>query len=349
MTFNPAIAEAMRLTRAGDLGRATALIQSSLGGKVAAAPPPPEVAGLLLDLTPDRRRVTEPNEKPGPSGTFHARTFRGAAGALGYRLYVPADAKAGMPLVVMLHGCTQSPEDFARGTGMNRLADELGLLVAYPGQSQSANAQKCWNWFKPGDQQRDRGEPALIAGITRQVIVDERADPSRVYVAGLSAGGAAAAIMGAAYPDLYAAVGIHSGLACGSARDLPSALKAMRMGRGGGSAPGRGRFVPVITFHGDRDTVVHEVNSREIVAAAAAATDGSLQTRMEKGRTDGGRSYSREVSADGSGRTVIEQWTIHGGDHAWAGGDASGSYTDPSGPDASREMIRFFLSHKVDA
>ncbi|MBC7986211.1 MAG: PHB depolymerase family esterase, partial [Sphingomonadaceae bacterium] len=188
-----------------------------------------------------------------------------------------------MPLVVMLHGCTQSADDFARGTGMNRLADELGFIVAYPAQSASANAQKCWNWFRPGDQRRDQGEPALIAAVTREIIAERRIDPARVYIAGLSAGGAAAAVMGDAYPDLYAAVGIHSGLACGAARDLPSALMAMK--NGGAAAPGRhARFTPVITFHGDRDATVHEANSRRIIAMASAAAGAPLTSKVDKGR-----------------------------------------------------------------
>lgn len=263
-------------------------------------------------------------------------------------LYQPADVTSGMPLVVMLHGCTQSPEDFALGTGMNRLADELGFLVAYPRQTPTANQQRCWNWFRPGDQERGRGEPALIAGVARDVIAAEGADGSRVYVAGLSAGGAAAAVMAAAYPDLFAAVGVHSGLACGAARDLPGALSAMR--RGTASDVKRGwagvRFVPLVTFHGDRDRTVHEINARELVAAATAATGVPIQTEVEKGKA-GGRSYTRSLSRDAAGRVLIEQWTVAGAGRAWSGGDSAGSHADAAGPNASREMMRFFLTHKL--
>jgi poly(hydroxyalkanoate) depolymerase family esterase len=360
MALNSSMAEALRLTRSGNLMEATAMIQAALGaGDSVFTPPTGKAVGGLIDLLPDQGvwragASPEPRREATPSGVdsvdararFEEQVYRGSEGSMSYRLYRPAQATAGMPLVVMLHGCTQSPEDFARGTGMNRLADEFGFLVAYPQQSQSANLQKCWNWFKPGDQQRDRGEPALLAGITRDVMATHDVDPSRVYVAGLSAGGAAAAIMAAEYPDIYAAVGIHSGLACGVARDLPSALAAMKRGGAAGTTRAKGRFVPVITFHGDRDATVHEVNSREIIAAASAAAGVPLDIRIQEGRSKSGRPFTQRSSVGPEGTVLIEQWTIGGSGHAWSGGDPAGSYTDPSGPEASREMVRFFLEQK---
>ncbi len=338
----PALIEAMRRTRAGDLAGATDAIRAMLAGGA----PPPASPGATVALTPERVRAAA-RDGSEPAGGFREESWSGPAGTLGYRLYVPARAAAGMPLVVMLHGCTQSPEDFARGTRMNLLADEQGLLVAYPRQTQAANAQKCWNWFNAGDQQRDSGEPALIAGATRAIVARHAIDPRRVHVAGLSAGGAAAAIMAARYPDLYAAAGIHSGLACGAARDLPGALMAMKRGAAAGAGAGSTAFVPVITFHGDRDRTVHEVNSRQIVAAASAAAGIPLDTVTHGGRSAGGRDYTRAAGIDRAGRVLIEQWTIHGAGHAWSGGDGAGSYTDPAGPDASREMLRFFLEHPL--
>ncbi len=352
MAIPSSLTEALRLTRAGKLGAATQAIQTMFAN---GAPSEAPAAADVLDLVPQRVAFAPPRQpgpttaaKPGAGGTFADRSYAGPAGRLSYKLYVPAGDRRDLPLVVMLHGCTQSPDDFARGTGMNALADELGFAVVYPAQTQAANASRCWNWFKPGDQQRDRGEPALIAGITRAVIAELPIDPQRVYVAGLSAGGAAAAVMASAYPDLYAAAGIHSGLDCGAARDLPSAMMAMKQGgRASGSRPGG--FVPIITFHGDRDATVHETNSGEIVGRAAALAGVALMTRSEQGRSDGGKAYTRTVSADAAGRAMIERWTIHGGGHAWSGGRAGGSYTDPSGPDASRAMLRFFLAQRLDA
>ena len=281
-----------------------------------------------------------------PDGAqFLAATFSSQTGSRPYKLYVPSGYRGqAVPLIVMLHGCTQSPDDFAAGTRMNEAAEAHTCLVVYPAQTSAANLQKCWNWFNAGDQQRDSGEPALIAGITRQVMRDYAVDPRRVYAAGLSAGGAATAILGETYPDLFAAIGVHSGLACGAASDMPSAFAAMRQG-----GPGRAhdapdtRIVPAIVFHGDRDTTVHPRNGDEVVAQSSPSDP--LRIRVQQGRAANGHAYSRSVhtAADGSAR--VEQWVIHGAGHAWAGGSAAGSYTDPHGPDATGEMLRFFLEH----
>ncbi|MFC3125567.1 alpha/beta hydrolase family esterase [Pseudoroseomonas globiformis] len=326
---------------------------------------PPVLRNLLNRLKPDLsdlgRRSGAGNPSmhtavPLPDGaSFTMRSFSCSAGTRDYKLYIPGSYQGKpVPLVIMLHGCTQSPDDFAAGTRMNTLAEEQGFLVGYPAQSASANVQKCWNWFSPGDQERDRGEPALIAGITRQIMRDHAVDPARVYVAGLSAGGAAAAIMGEVYPDLFAAVGVHSGLACGIARDMPSAFAAMR-GDGVASAghnagtvaeAQRRRVVSTIVFHADRDRTVHPVNGDQVVARAAARA-GNLRMTVEHGEVAGGRAYSRTLHSGQDGETVLEQWVVHGGGHAWAGGSQDGSYTDPKGPDASREMLRFFRDHPL--
>ncbi len=282
-------------------------------------------------------------------GQFLERVYANQAGRRSYKLYIPgAHHGQALPLVVMLHGCTQSPDDFAAGTRMNFLAEEHDCFVAYPCQPSSANPSKCWNWFNPGDQQRGAGEPSLIAGITRQIMEDHAIDARRIYVAGLSAGGAAAVIMGTAYPDLYAAIGVHSGLACGAASDLPSAFAAMRQD-GNMSVAGHApramsrEGVPTIVFHGDQDKTVHPRNGDLVVAQLQPTA--SPDRKIEHGRVPGGHAYSRTIHVDASGQAVLEQWVIHGAGHAWSGGSPAGSYTDPRGPDAGREMLRFFLEH----
>jgi poly(hydroxyalkanoate) depolymerase family esterase len=300
----------------------------------------PGLATPIPDTLPDGAR-------------FLAGSYSNQAGSRVYKLYVPSTYHGQtLPLVVMLHGCTQSPDDFAAGTRMNELAEEHGCLVAYPAQSASANISKCWNWFKAEDQQRDGGEPSLIAGITRQIMAEYPVDPQRVYVAGLSAGGAAAAVMAATYPDVYAAVGVHSGLAVGAAKDMPSAFAAMQGGAAAAPLPSvqgkaQGQMVPTIVFHGDQDRTVNPRNGDQVIAQARSAATNGLQATAttQQGQTVGGRSYRRTTHADAAGQALLEQWVIQGAGHAWAGGSPAGSYTDPQGPDASREMLRFFLEH----
>jgi len=243
----------------------------------------------------------------------------------------------------MLHGGTQGVRDFAAGTGMNTLAERDTFLVAYPEQASSANPMRYWNWFQPGDQVKGAGEPSIIAGISQQIMSTYSVDASRVYIAGFSAGGAMAAGL-AGTPDLYAAVGVHSGLPYGAAHDLPSAVAAMSHGPTT-STRGAGRAVPLIVFHGDRDPIVGPVNADCLVAdALKTAGPGAVRSTM-LGRVQDGHAYTRTVYKNSNGETLIEQWTVHQARHAWSGGNANGSYTDSRGPDASAELIRFFGEH----
>lgn len=289
---------------------------------------------------------SEPAQKPAPAATEHATRFidgshSNAAGTRHYKLYIPGSYRGQpLPLVVMLHGCSQNPDDFAAGTRMNMVAEETPCLVVYPAQSATANSGKCWNWYSALDQQRDQGEPSIIAGITRDIIAAYRIDPRQVYIAGLSAGGAMAVIMGSTYPELYAAVGVHSGLPFAAARNLPSALAAMKIAlRPAGIAADQENF-PVIVFHGDKDRTVHPRNADHVIRQHAA----SRRAAVQQGRVPDGHSYTRTVHFDDQRQAVAEQWLIHGSGHAWSGGSEHGSYTDPQGPDATQEMMRFFTT-----
>jgi poly(hydroxyalkanoate) depolymerase family esterase len=410
------MAEATRLTRAGRLAEATALLQRMLRGE----PPPDMKVGIAGDIVPARgqpliidataqseetdrrsssrvgigsrstrrpfasafttaRRHVLPKlsallraERPGTGlglhglmqpapastpdivpdgGQFMEATYSNPAGTRAYKLYIPSGYHGQpLPLVVMLHGCTQSPDDFAAGTRMNLIAEEQTCLVVYPAQPIEANAARCWNWFRPSDQRRGQGEPSLIAGITHQIMRDYSVDPQRVYIGGLSAGGAAAAVMGATYPDVYAAIGVHSGLACGAAIDIPSAFAAMRQGETSASMSGdisavlgHGSDLPTIVFHGDQDNTVHPRNGDHVIAQRRTA---KLQKKIHRSRAPGGHAYTRTIHTDASGRVMFEHWEIHGAGHAWSGGSSAGSFTDPRGPDAAREMLRFFLEHR---
>jgi len=332
----------------------------------------PAAGGQAPVHKPAARTAPSPNVRPGrvgllpkttavratpadvPEGArFVERSYTNGAGSRSYKLYVPSGyVGQAVPLIVMLHGCTQNPDDFATGTRMNGLAEENTFLVAYPAQSGNANMQRCWNWFQAADQQRGRGEPSIIAGITKQVMDEYEVEEGRVCVAGMSAGGAMAAILGATYPDLYAAVGVHSGLAPGSAHDLSSAFTAMRQGGPVVAQPentGQQRkILPTIIFHGDGDTTVHPRNGERLLAHLDAGNRNGSSPRVNtrRGGVPGGYEYTRFTYRDASGRDLVERWSVHGLGHAWSGGSYPGSYTDPKGPDASAEMLRFFRQHR---
>ena len=317
----------------GRLLEATAAIQRALGREPAWKP------------KQSRRRPESVEMPEGRAGAFIAGSYTHQHGTRPYKLYIPTGYSAGkaLPLVVMLHGCTQNPDDFAAGTRMNLLGEEQQCFVLYPAQTQSANQSQCWNWFKRAHQRRDRGEPAIIAGMTREVLRRYGVDARKVYVAGLSAGGAMSAVMGAAYPDLYAAVGIHSGLPVGSAHDLPSAFAAMRGAPPVSASGSAGRIVPAIVFHGDRDATVHPSNGEQVASQCVDRDDKSIDVIVQRGQVPGGHAYTCSVHKDAAGRILLEHWEVHGAGHAWSGGSARGSFTDPKGPDAAREMLRFFL------
>lgn len=368
--FATAMRRSLEQTRAGNPADATRLIQEALRGNTSSSSPVDVLTkptqsraqqgrrpddgvedAELLESTPPRRpfgqvisdlakrsrgfrsKVDVPTAPlPLPDGArFERRRFESAQGSRDYRLYVPADRSEGIRgLILMLHGCTQTPEDFAAGTAMNTQAERRGFVVAYPEQTRAQNAQLCWNWFRPSDQVASTGEPAILAGLAREVVREFAVPEGRVFVAGLSAGGAMAAILGTTHPDLFGAVGVHSGLAPGSAQDVISAFGAMRGDVGRGT---KAVAVPAIVYQGLADATVAPANAARIVGPLTAA-----ETRTDQGS---GRRSQVTTGRNSAGRTV-ELWSIEGSGHAWSGGSAKGSYTDPAGPDASAEMIRFF-------
>jgi poly(hydroxyalkanoate) depolymerase family esterase len=304
-------------------------------------------AGLA---TPSAETVVRPEHRPTPvrePGRFLDRRYTGPQGSRDYKLYIPAShTNRPSPLVLMLHGCKQNPEDFAAGTAMNAKAEQHGFLVAYPAQTSRANGSNCWNWFEPAEQRREGTEPAILAGIVGDVAAAHPVLPGQVFVAGLSAGGAMAVILGAAYPDVFAAVAVHSGLPLGAAHDVPSAFAAMH-GRPE-SFPGPRPATPVrtIVFHGDADRTVTLHNGEAIVEQAVAAFEASgrpLHSPVIAHDRHGGRACEVATYLDATGRVAVESWRVQGAGHAWSGGSPDGSYTDPTGPDASKEIVRFFL------
>lgn len=359
--------DSARLVNARDVSSATDVIQKALADAGLMAQQPATTArddgADFIDLNPApewSKQKPQPRPqaraRPAPArgpvkppqenlpGKFISGSFSCEAGTRRYKLYVPSQPSgAARPLVVMLHGCTQGSDDFAVGTGMNALAEQHGCLVLYPEQDGKANRNRCWNWFEAGHQVRGVGEPELLAAMTRQVAAEHGADTSRIFAAGLSAGGAMAAILGAEYPELYAAVGVHSGLAAGCARDLMSGLNAMKK-------PGRARAlregVPIIVFHGDGDHLVHADNGDAVLQQFVAVHAKEQATPLHVQRDahqQGKRRCTQSTWRNREGRAVAEHWVVHGAGHAWSGGNAAGSHTDPTGPSASGEMLRFFL------
>ncbi len=308
--------------------------------------------GQLPDLSQGVEALAKLRKRPrviAPDGaSYLSRTFAGQAGSRPYKVYVPSKPLgANPPLLVMLHGCTQNADDFAIGTGMNLLAEEHGLIVAYPEQPMAANQLGCWKWFNPQDQLRDQGEPSIIAGITRALVAELNIDSARVFVAGLSAGGAMAEIMSATYPDVYAGAGIHSGVAYGAASDTASAFVAMSGKLTQRRASSARETVRTIIFHGASDRKVHPNNAEAILADARSRFPRTHQETIESGMANG-RKYTRTALGSVGGVAALEYWAIEGLGHAWSGGSPEGSHTDQSGPDASREMVRFFLEGRSE-
>ncbi len=395
------MAEATRLTRAGRLTEAMAVIQRTLRGMPAtnmstaassSTEAPIEAEFRIIDDFPSSEPTSESSETPRAAiptspargtptpdtlprskqhasvrtrpvtpaatpaatrsgGQFIDGTYTNSAGTRTYKLYIPSGYRGqALPLVVMLHGCTQTSVTFATATQMNMFAERETFFVAYPEQESSANGSKCWNWFQLAHQSRDEGEPSLIAGITRQIMHAYAIDANRVYVAGLSAGGSMAAILAATYPDLYAAVGVHSGLAYGAAHDLPSAFAAMKQGAAQHTRK-LATTIPMIVFHGDRDSTVAPINADGLLDQWLSATNvgqsNASAITVERGRVGSGHAYTRFLYRDTAHRVVAEKWMIHQAGHAWSGGSPGGSFTDPKGPDASAEMLRFFREHSM--
>lgn len=350
--FMSAMRRTLDAVRAGNPARATRLIQGALSGTPKPSAPEPKTSPAVGRI----RRPTRPLSQviadlaarsPGkaanlrgpisppdlPEGAvFHRRRHDGPHGGRDYLLFRPSGRSGPVRgVVMMLHGCTQSPEGFAAGTRMNRHAEENGLIVVYPEQTRTDNMQLCWNWFHPGDQRNDGGEAALLAGLGAAVLSEFNLSDAGLFVSGLSAGGAMAALIANTHPDLVAAASVHSGLAPGSAQDVVSAFAAMR-----GDASGRAEAlrVPAIIFHGSADGTVAPVNAGRLA--------GPMTATAERTGVGGSRRFDVLSGRNASGHPV-EVWRIDGAGHAWSGGQAEGSYTDPLGPDASAESMRFFL------
>jgi poly(hydroxyalkanoate) depolymerase family esterase len=304
----------------------------------------------LMDLPTARPQPRDEPATPDPAGRFTTHLHTSVHGSRTYKLFVPTsyDGTA-MPLLLMLHGCTQNPDDFAAGTRLNALAEQHGVLVAWPAQSARANGKACWNWFDAAQQRRGGVELSLLTGIVDDVARSHAVDSARIYAAGLSAGAAMAVLLGREYPDRFAAVASHSGLPAGAAHDVPSAFAAMQGRAPATPAPATpGPAVRTLVIHGDADATVQAQNGAAVVAQAIAAfeREGAMLRRVAEAPA-ASHAAQRRCSVtrflDAEDVVAVEHWLVHGAGHAWSGGSSQGTYTDPQGPDASAAMLRFFL------
>jgi len=329
------------------------------------------ICGIIIVVIPILLLQVLPKARADSSGIWQQYTYNGPAGSRPYFVYTPASYQVGtaVPLIVMLHGCTQTPADFAAGTQMDQLADQKQFIVVYPQQTSTYNQEKCWNWFDSADQSRGNGEPAIIAGIVQaveQTTSQWTIDTHRIYAAGLSAGAAMTVILGATYPDIFAAIGVQSGLEYQAATSSTEAYTALRQG---GPDPARqgqaaynamgsaARVVPTITFHGTSDYLVYPINGEQVVRqwmqtdhlASHNAYNASFNspTSTTNGQVAGGHSYSVYTWNDNNGNEVQEYWLVNGMGHGWSGGSSSGTYTDPQGPGATQAIYNFFMSHSA--
>jgi len=327
------------------------------------------ICGIIIVVIPILLLQVLPKARADSSGIWQQYTYNGPAGSRPYFVYTPANYQVGtaVPLMVMLHGCTQTPADFAAGTQMDQLADQKQFIVVYPQQTSTYNQEKCWNWFDSADQSRGSGEPAIIAGIVQaveQTTSQWTIDTHRIYAAGLSAGAAMTVILGATYPDIFAAIGVQSGLEYQAATSSTEAYTALRQG---GPDPARqgqaaynamgsaARVVPTITFHGTSDYLVYPINGEQVVRqwmqtdhlASHNAYNASFNspTSTTNGQVAGGHSYSVYTWNDNNGNEVQEYWLVNGMGHGWSGGSSSGTYTDPQGPGATQAIYNFFMNH----
>ncbi len=355
-----AMYEAMALVRQSRVAAATRLIQKSLRTGYAktenkkTSPLSRRRLGETIQSLRDEKAAAEKRAEffevlEAPSRNqenphFTTREFSASAGSLSYMLYVPSDWNPkNSALIMMLHGCTQTPADFAAGTQMNALADEYNFIVAYPQQPRTSNPSACWNWFDTRHQSRGSGEPAKLAGLAQSLAEEFNIAKDKVFVAGLSAGGAMAEVLGIAYPDVFAAVGIHSGLPFGVANNAVTAFAAMKGTAKTAKLPTSStkRTARKIIFHGSADKTVHPSNAERLFENARR--DCAEFSEMSSTTTINGRQVTRTILEDAKGRALVEKWTVEGAGHAWIGGDRKGSYTDNAGPGASRSIIHFFL------